>query len=436
MSKSINFNVVNAASAGIDIGASQIFVSTDGENVIVFDTFTADYRECARTLKEHKIKRVAMEATGVYWIALHEILEKSGFEVCLVNPKETKQVKGRKSDVADCRWIQKLFSAGLLHQSYIPAGKLKELRMLVRERMDTIETGSMFVNKMQKALELMNIKLKEVISQIHGYSGINMIQSIIDGERDPHKLLQLCHTSIQKKKANLVLKALEGNYNQTWLFLLEQNLKRWQSNEEEILIIDVKIGQLLEELEDGKPNLPQTIKPKHIRHHKPAIEDLHQKMLNIYGVEANCLPGINDYTLLRLLGEVGTDMSKFPTIKAFVSWCGLAPGMNQSGRWKKRSTTKNKSKAGQIFRELAQSIISSQKIAIGAFMRKLRGRKGPAVAIKAGARKIAEAYYNLLTKGVAYVEQGVEQYQKQIRDRDLRNLKVLATKYDMKIVEN
>jgi transposase len=183
------FETVNPHSAGIDLGSMDFFVSMDGITAHSYKTFTADYLKCIEDLKAKKIERIAMEATGVYWIAFYEMLENNGLEVCLVNPKETKQVPGRKTDVRDCKWIQKLFSAGLLRQSYIPKGKLKELRMLMREREDTIEVGSSYVNKMQKALELMNIKLTGVISQIHGVSGIKMIEAILKGERDPDHLL-------------------------------------------------------------------------------------------------------------------------------------------------------------------------------------------------------------------------------------------------------
>lgn len=176
MSKVITFEEKNANAAAIDIGAKKIFVSCDGTTVKSYDTFTQSYRECIKDLKQQGIKRVCMEATGVYWIALYQMLEAAGMEVCLVNPKEVKQVKGRKTDVADACWIQKMFSAGLVRQSYIPEGKLKELRMLIREREDIITMGSTYVNKMQKALELMNIKLTEVISQINGVSGIALMR--------------------------------------------------------------------------------------------------------------------------------------------------------------------------------------------------------------------------------------------------------------------
>src|SRR5947208_23332 len=170
MAKLISFEQVNPAAAAIDIGAEKVFVSTDGITVNAYATFTVDYRRLVADLLTQKIERVCMEATGVYWIALYEMLEEAGLEVCLVNPKEVKQVKGRKTDPKDCRWIQKVFSAGLVRQSYVPAGKLKELRMMVREREDIIDMGSAYVNKMGKCLELMNIKLNCTLAQIQGAS--------------------------------------------------------------------------------------------------------------------------------------------------------------------------------------------------------------------------------------------------------------------------
>ena len=435
MSKVIKFNQQNANAAAIDIGAKKIFVSADGITVKSYDTFTASYRQCIADLRQQNVKRVCMEATGIYWIALHQMLEEAGMEVCIVNPKEVKQVKGRKTDVSDACWMQKMFSAGLVRQSYIPAGKLKELRMMIREREDIVSMGSTYVNKMQKALELMNIKLTEVISQINGSSGIRMIEAIIKGERDKQKLLALCHISIREKKAAQVLEALEGHYNESWLFLLEQNLHLWKVHQQQLSIIDKRIEMLLCDLEYGKEFVEGKHKAKPIRHHKPMIAELHQKILNIYGVDANCIPGLTDYTLLKLLGEIGTDMGRFPTVKHFVSWCGLAPGHNQSGMKSKRPKIKNHSNAGQTFREVAQALINSKYIAIGTFIRKLKGRKDARIAIKAGARKIAEAFYNLLTKGTLYVEQGVARYEQQLKQREQRLLQKLASKHGLKVIE-
>lgn len=329
-----------------------------------------------------------------------------------------------------------MFSAGLVRQSYIPAGKLRELRMMVRERQDIIEMGSVYVNKMQKCLELMNIKLKEVISQIHGASGIRMIEAILAGERDSHKLLALCHTSIKEKKADEVLKALEGNYNENWLFLLEQNFNMWKAHQQHLKIIDGRIEHLLELLAENKEEVKAIHRTKPIRHHRPSIKDLHQKLLNIYGLDANCLPGVTDYTLLRLLGEIGTDMSRFPSAKHFVSWCQLSPGHNQSGSRNKKSRMRNGSKPGQIFREIAQGLLNSKYIAIGAFMRRLRGRKDSRIAIKAGARKIAITFYNLLTKGIEYVEQGTSLYEAQLRQREKQFIQKMARKHGLELLDN
>ena len=373
----MTFATVHSRAAGIDIGSEKFFVSVDGSTVVSFQTFTQDYLQGVEYLKKSGVKSVAMEATGVYWIALYEILESNGLKVCLVNPKEVKQVKGRKTDVKDCQWIQKMFSAGLLRESYIPDGKLRELRMMVRERQDIIEMGSSYVNKMQRALELMNIKLKGVIDQIHGASGIKMIEAIINGEREPEKLLNLCYITIKQKKAEDVKKALEGNYNPTWIFMLEQNLKMWRGHEEHLLAIDKKIESLLIELTVDKQEVKSTAKPKPIRHHKPKIEGLHPKLLKLYGVNVSTLSGFTDYNLLQLVGETGYDLSKFPTAKHFVSWCQLSPRNSQSGKINRRIRIKNKSKAGQIFREAAQSLMNSKKIAVGSFMRRIRRSRRP-----------------------------------------------------------
>ena len=307
---------------------------------------------------------------------------------------------------------------------------------MVRERMDIIEMGSTYVNKMQKSLELMNIKLTEVISQIHGASGIKMIKAIIEGNRDQDYLLSLCDKRISNHKADLVLKALEGNYNDTYLFMLEQNLKMWEIHQQQITIIDNRISQLLQQMSQHKA-VPPTgeRKSKAVRHHRPKIEGLHQMLISLYGVDATSVSGINDYTLLRLIGETGVDMTRFATSKQFVSWCGLSPKHHQTGKTSKRVKGTRCNKTGQIFKELAQSLINSKHIAIGSFIRKLRARKDAAIAIKAGARKLAIAYYDTLTKGRDYVEQGIRKYEEQIARRQKAALHKVAKKYHAEIID-
>jgi transposase len=434
MANVISFEQVNPAAAGIDIGAQKIFVSPDGRTVRSYGTFTADYRALIADLKALRIERVCMEATGVYRIALYELLEQAGLEVCLVNPKEVSQVKGRKTDVKDCQWIQQKFSAGLVRQSYVPAGTLKELRMMMRERKDIIEMGSTYVNKMSKYLELMNLKLTGVISQIQGVSGLRMIEAIIEGERDAGKLLALCDRRIINAKSDELLKALEGNFNESWIFLLGQSVHMWKLHQEQLTTLDARIGILLDELAAGKPAVTSEAPAKAIRHHKPRIAGLHQKLLTICGVNGSTISGINDYTMLRLLGEVGVDMSRFATVKHFVSYCQLAPGCHQSGKTKRRSSTGRGNPIGQIFREVAFGLMNSKDIAIGAFMRRIRGRKDGRVAVKAGARKLACAFYNLHTKGVEYVEQGLVKYNDQLKTWEQSMLEKLAAKHNLKLV--
>jgi transposase len=435
MAKETVFKTVNENVAGIDVGAEMIFVSPDGMEVVSFETFTSGYEACISYLRSKMVGKVAMEATGVYWIVFYYMLERSGIKVFLVNPKETKQIKGRKTDVKDCQWIQKLFSAGILRNSFIPEGKLMELRLLVRERMDIIGMGGTYVNKMQKYLELMNIKLTEVISQVQGFSGMRMIKAIIDGHRDSSYLLSLCNKKIIKNKSGLILKALQGEYNETYLFMLKENMELWEIHQQRIKNIDHMLERLLEELSAGKPDVPTQV-AKLIRHHAPQIAGLHQMLANLYGVDMNSISGLNDYTLLRLIGETGIDMSRFPTVKHFVSWLGLSPKNHRSGKLKKNVKGTPCNAAGQIFKLCAHSLLSSKEIAIGSFIRKLRGRKDSSVAIKAGARKLAMAYYNTLTKGAAYVEQGTKMYEEQIKRREIAALKKLAKKYNMQISDN
>lgn len=435
MQKVTVFETIHEHAAGIDIGAEKIFVSIDGTEVVSFNTFTSDYYRCAEYLQQKGTRCVAMEATGVYWMALYAMLENCGLKVCLVNPRETKQVKGRKTDVKDCQWIQKLFSAGILRQSFIPEEKYMEVRQLVRERLDVIEMGGTYVNKMQKCLELMNIKLKQVISQIHGASGIKMIKAILAGNRDKHYLLGLCDQRIVNKKGEAVLQALEGNYNGTYLFMLEQNLNMWEKHQQQIGFIDARIGELLKHMCKEKEMVEVKSKPKLIRHHPPEIKDLHGLLIRLYGVNLSSISGINDYTILRLLGETGIQMGRFPSEKHFVSWCGLSPKHHSSGKMNKRVKGARCNKAGQIFKETAQGLLNSKYIAIGCFMRKLRARKDSAIAIKAGARKLAQAYYYALTKGMDYVEQGVKKYEDQIKQREKAVLYKLAKKHNLQLVE-
>ena len=404
--------------AGIDIGSRQIFVALEGKPVKVFDTYTEDFEQASTYLQEEGVQTVAMEATGVYWVILYEILESSGFDVWLVDGRQTKQVPGRKTDVKDCQWIQQLHSYGLLNRCFIPDAAVKEIRYYQRLREDHIRSASMHVNHMQKALIQMNIRLKETISQVHGTSGINIIEAILSGERNPNALLKLCHKSIREKKATEVLKAMKGHYTEQGLFALRQAYQGWKFYKEQIRECDQALEKSMKTItkEKQRHQSDENKSRKPIRHNKPNIEDLGNYLITLFeGKDATLLPGITDYTWLQLYAETGANLTKWKTEKHYTSWLGLAPGQHQSGKMKKSRNKKYKPKAGQIFRTIAQSLIESKKIALGSFGRRLKGKRGAAIAIKATARKLAILYWRLMVKGLEYTENGILAYEEKVK---------------------
>lgn len=236
---------IRANVAGIDIGAKKVFTSVEGQPVVSHFTFTEDFLLLRDYLLKHHVKTVAMEATGVYWVILYEILEEAGIEVWLVDGRQTKQVPGRKTDVKDCQWIQELHSYGLLNRCLVVDADVKELRSYLRLREDHIQSSAMHINHMQKALTLMNIRLKEVLSQIHGASGIAIIEAILQGERNKDVLVSLCHQSVLKTKKDFVLKALEGKYTQAGLFALKQAYEGYMFYLQQIEQCDKQINTVI-----------------------------------------------------------------------------------------------------------------------------------------------------------------------------------------------
>ena len=417
--------------AGIDIGAKKVFVSVEGQEVVSFYTFTEDFEKLNEYLHKQKVKTIAMEATGVYWIILYDILEASGLDVWLVDGRQTKQVPGRKTDVKDCQWIQQLHSYGLLNRCFVAQSEIKTLRSYTRLREDHIRTASMHINHMQKALTIMNIRLKEVLSQIHGKSGMKIITAILNGERNRDILVSMCHSSILKTKKEEVYKSLKGYYTEEGLFALQQAYDAYHFYQKQIEECDEKIDSVINKMgNQGKGQLDS--KRKTIRHHKPQVKNFGSNMLNIFeSTDATLISGITDYTWLQLLSECGTDLSRWPTEKHYTSWLGLSPGQHHSGKKNSNAKKKGKPSAGQIFRGIAQSLINSKDIALGAFGRRIRARKGPRIANKAVARKLAELYWRALVKGLDYVEYGIEKYQEQLNLQKLKTFNRLAVELNM-----
>lgn len=423
-------------SAGIDIGSENVFVAIENNPVRNFRTFTSSYRSLGQYLKELNITHVAMEATGVYWLTLFDILEEQGFDVFLVNPADSKNLPGRKTDVQDCQWIQQLFSYGLLRKSFVPEDIVRKLRVYTRMREDKLQMGASHIQHMQKALIQMNIRLPEVLSQIHGVSGFAMIEAILKGERNPSVLLNCCTSDLIKRKGKDIMLSLEGNYKEEYLFELQQAYDGYMFYHEQVRKCDEEAEKILWEY-NKKSNKSyidnHPIKP--IRHNKPEIKDIHKLLLGIHGANPTILPGLTDYSLMRLTAELGNNIKQWPTVKCFVSWLGLAPGKNQSGKVNKRSKKKSVTRAGQIFKQAAQTILISKQPGLGAFARRIKAKKGSGIAIKATARKLAELYYKMFTEGIQYVEQGVKNYEERLKKQQIKFLMKKAKELNLQLVE-
>jgi len=429
------FSQIKANAAGIDLGSRLVFIALSDGTVRSFETFTAGLLSAVNFLGQNKIETVAMESTGVYGMVLFDMIEEAGIEVFLVNPAHLKYVPGRKTDVQDCQWIQQLHSYGLLKPSFIPQASIKVLRSYLRIREQHIKDAASCVQRMQKALTMMNLMLHNVISRLNSVSGMRVLNAILEGQRDPETLLSLCDKSIIKNKRDQVLAALQGNYKDEHLFGLKQALDCYEFYQVKMTECDQMIDQQMAEINKDKAEPEQMGKAKKIRNNQPQIEDYHKKMVTVMdGKDLTALPGITDYNLLQLIGEIGTDLSKWPTEKHFTSWLGLSPGKNSSGKLIKQSKKKAKPKAGGVFREAARSILQSKKIALGHFARRIRAKKGSYVAIKATARKLAELYYRTATKGIQYVEQGIEKYEQKIQETQLRILMKKAYELNMMVI--
>lgn len=426
---------IRLKSAGMDIGSEKIFIAILDQPIRSFETFTSGIRQAVSYLKEQCITSVAMEATGIYWLPIFEVLEGAGIEVYVVNGGHVKNVPGRKTDVLDSEWLRELHTYGLLRSSFVPQESIRRLRYYVRLRNDHITMGSSHIQHIQKNLDAMNLKLHNVISNIVGQSGLKVLTAILFGTRDAKDLLALCHSEIREKKSEEVIKSLEGNYKPEYLFGLKQALTMWETYQNNIVECDKEIEKLLYEMAKNQPVPSEISKPKQMKHHKPVIEELHKLMMAILaGKDATQIAGINDYTLLQLVSEVGLDLTKWPTSDHFTSWLGLAPSLHYSGKGKKRKRRKVVNKAGQIFRQIAKNVGNSKYCALAGFYRRIKSRSGALVANKATARKIAVYFYDLMVKGHEFVEQGLKKYEEIYKAQLLKSLNRKAQELGMQLI--
>lgn len=427
--------IMHPHAAGIDIGSKNFYVDAGEDSIQVYSTFTEDCHAIRDYLLSLGINTAAMESTGVYWINLYDVLEEAGIEVYLVNGRDVKNVPGRKSDVKDCQWLRELHSYGLLRKSFIPGSDIRQVRSYLRLRQDHIRASATQIHLMQKALTQMNIRLTEVINDITGVSGMRILNAILQGERNPNVLVKLCDTRILNKKKAEVLKSLEGHYKDEHLFALRQAVHTWKYYNELIRECDQEIEKQLKEMTKGQDDLEIKGKRKPVRYHCPDIKDLHQPLLKLsQGKDPTGIAGITDYSFLELTGEIGMSMNPWPTEKHFTSWLKLAPLKASSGKVSKRVRMKRHNNAGLLFRKLAQGLLSSKHLALGAFGRGIRARRGPTVAIKAVARKIACYYYRVMTQGEIFVEKGIRAYEEHLKEKQKRYIEKMALKLNMVLV--
>jgi transposase len=392
--------VMRPAAAGIDIGATEIFVAVPAdratENVCSFPTFTQDLYALADWLRSCGIKTVAMESTGVYWIPLFQILEDRGFEVCLVNARHVKNVPGRRTDVSDCQWLQFLHSVGLLRASYRPEQDVCAVRSLLRHRESLVQMAATHVNHMQKALDQMNLQLHHVISDITGLTGLAIVDAILAGERDPFALARLRHERIKASEA-VIAKSLVGDYRTEHLFTLRQSVTAYRSYQKLIDDCDAEIRLCLDQFKP--PTKPAAGTDTTDAKGKSQSNDgvLRSELRRVFGVDLTRIPGIRTGIAQTLFGEIGPDFTKFRSASAFASWMGLCPDNDISGGkvlWV--GTRKVKCRAATALRMAAQSLHHS-KSALGDFYRRMRAKLGAPKAITAAAHKLARIIFHLVT---------------------------------------
>jgi transposase len=431
--------VIRSDVAGIDIGSRSHWVAVpadrDKESVREFSSFTEGLNELTAWLKSCGIESVAMESTGVYWIPLYEALEQQGFEVLLVNASHVRNVPGRKSDVLDCQWIQRLHSVGLLRGSVRPEAQYIELRAYVRQRDRLVQDSARHVQHMQKALMEMNVQVHHVVSDLAGVTGMRIVRAIVGGERDGEKLAELRDSRCRQPKERIA-KALEGTYKREHVFVLEQALEAYDTQQRLFKACDARIDALLAEIAAENPVPSKPCPPPRFgkpRSNQPRFE-VQQPLYQICkGVDLTLIQGIGPATALHIVSEIGTDVSRWSTEKHFASWTTLAPGTKITGGQRlsgRRPPAQNR--VGKVLRQCAVAV-GRTETALGAFYRRLAARIGAAKAAVATARKLAVLIYRALKYGQAFVETGLAVYEKQQHDRQLRNLHKRAAAFGFQL---
>lgn len=431
-----NWSVLHPDAAGIDLGAREHWVALPPgraeQTVRPFGTTTPDLDALALWLQEHGVTHVAMEATGVYWIAVFQLLERKGFQVLLVNARQIKNVSGRKSDVLDCQWIQRLHAYGLLGGSFRPADAYCVVRSYVRYRDELIAARSVQIQHMQKALLQMNLQLSAVLSDLSGESGQAIIGAILKGERNPVSLAALAHRRV-KSSQEQIAKALVGNYRAEHLFVLQTAYDLFLNYESKIAACDEQLTMELAGLPD---RVDPSVRPLPAKAKGKKIEaGLREALYRKLGADLTALEGVGPTVALTVLTEVGPELSAFPSEKHFSSWLGLCPDHRISGgKILSRRTRRVVHRLSDVLR-LAATALEHSASALGVYYRRMKAKLGAAEAITATAHKLARVIYRLLRHGEDYVRRGLEEEEQKYQERKLTNLKRTAAALGFDLVE-
>lgn len=429
---------INLHAAGIDVGSAEHYVAVPSdrckESVRSFGGYTAALHEMARWLKECGITTVAMESTSNYWVPLFQILEASGFEVVLVNSRHVKNLPGRKTDVLDCQWLQKLHTHGLLSGSFRPEDKVCVLRSYLRHRENLVRAAGTHIQHMQKALTEMNLSLHQVLSDITGLSALSIIRAILAGERDPWKLAAMKDNRVKKSNEEIA-RCLDGDYRSEHLFALSQALELYEFYQTKIAQCDREIeGQLKKfqpRIDPQERPLPE--KPKKKTHKAQGDFELKNHLYAICGVDLTRIDGLEVLSVQALLSEIGLDMSRWKSEKHFCSWLNLCPASRISGgKPLSRKPHKGHNRAADILRLCAQSALRS-KSALGAFGRRLKARLDAPKAIKAVAHKLARILYRMLKYGKDYRDAGERYYEQKYQQHLIARLHKQAAAFGFQL---
>jgi transposase len=441
-SEDISLEMIHPDAAGIDIGNESHYVAVpprrDSQPVRRFGCTTAELKAMADWLKQCGIRTVAMQSTGVYWIAVYDILEQAGLEVYLVNARDTKNLPGRKSDVQESQWLMKLHTYGLLRNSFRPSQEIRTMRSYWRQRNDLVQSAGRHIQRIQKALTQMNIQLANVLSDVSGMTGQAIIKAILTGERDPHKLAAFRDHRV-KASEEKIARSLEGNWEEDHLFVLQQEQDGYEFCQKQMAECDQRLEQYLKQREDRSAgaNLPEEKRKERLKKkkgNKPRF-DLRTGLFRMSGTDLTRIDGIDVMTAMTILSEAGWDMSKWETEDHFVSWLRLCPDNHISGDkiiGKGRLPTNNRV---SIALKMAANTLRTSKTYLGAQFRRLRSRLDTPVAIKAMAAKLARLVYRILRYGMKYVDQGAAFYEAQHRQLQIKHLKSKAAKLGFQLIQ-